>query len=89
MRLPFPIALWTFPLSPEVAASQHLLWGFWVLVVVPLLGNIRCCGGKRVVQANQPVGAVWALAASCCPAAHKYCPDVQLLSWAHVALPHN
>ena len=51
-RLPFPLASWALPLSPEVAARQHLLWHVLILAVVPELSHARRYGSKRVVHTS-------------------------------------
>ena len=85
---PLMLAIWALPFSPEVAASQHLLRGFLILGVVPVLDYFWCYSCKRVMQADLPICTVWTLGTSC-SVLHYSFPDMWLARWTVVTLPHG
>ena len=80
LSLPLITAVWTLPVSPEVAASNCLLRCFGILVVIPISCLLGCFGGKRVVLAHPSAVTIWALSAVC-PTLHRCCPDMRAACW--------
>ena len=80
LSLPLMLAVWTFPVSPKVAASKSLLRCADIFAVIPVSCYGGCFGGKRVVLAQLPALTVWTVSAF--GLTLYYCfPDMRTACW--------